>query len=186
MNEVDKIRALLPDSAKDIKLNLQSVFQQTSLTPSQVWGTAIASAIASRNSELSKAVISDAREVIDEDVIEDAAAAATLMGMNNVYYRFRHMIGKEGYTAKPARLRMNWMAKPKGSKADFELFSLAVSAINGCELCIRSHEQVILEGGLTEDQIHDAVRVAATINAAAIAVETSDLFRKATVTANAV
>ncbi len=185
MNEVEKLRGQLPDTAKDIKLNLQSVFQQTSLTPSQLWGTAIASAIASRNSELSRAVISDARNAIDEAVLEDATAAATLMGMNNVYYRFRHMIGKESYTAKPARLRMNWMAKPKGSKADFELFSLAVSAINGCELCVRSHEQVILEGGLTEDQIHDAVRVAATINAAAIALETRELFRTTAVAAEA-
>ena len=175
MNELEKIRAVLPETAKDVKLNLQSVFQQTTLTPAQLWGTAIASAIAARNSRLSNAVVADARLLVDENVIDDAVAASTLMGMNNVYYRFRHMIGKEAYTAKPARLRMNWMAKPKGSKADFELFCLAVSAINGCELCIRSHEQVILDGGFGEDQIHDAVRLAAVINSAAIAIETASL-----------
>ncbi|NNF06406.1 MAG: alkyl hydroperoxide reductase, partial [Candidatus Eisenbacteria bacterium] len=104
-------------------------------------------------------------------VIDDALAAATLMGMNNVYYRFRHMVGKDAYSKKPARLRMNRMAKPATNKADFELFSLAVSAINGCEACIQSHEPVVLKGGLTEDAVHDAVRVAATIQAAAVALE---------------
>ncbi|MBL8190166.1 MAG: carboxymuconolactone decarboxylase family protein, partial [Acidobacteria bacterium] len=72
-------------------------------------------------------------------------------------------------------LRMNWIGKPLGSKADFELFCLAVSAINGCEACVRSHEQVVIEGGLSEDQVHDAVRVAAVIQAAAVSLEIGDL-----------
>jgi alkyl hydroperoxide reductase subunit D len=105
--------------------------------------------------------------------------------MNNVYYRFRHMIGKESYAAKPARLRMNWIARPLGRRTDFELFSLAVSAINGCELCVRSHEQVLVEGGVTEDQIHDAVRIAATIQATAIALEATDLAASQVQTAQA-
>jgi alkyl hydroperoxide reductase subunit D len=66
---------------------------------------------------------------------------------------------------------MNRLVKPATNKPDFELFSLAVSAINGCESCIRSHEQVVLEGGITEDQVHDAVRIAATVQAAAVALE---------------
>jgi len=96
---------------------------------------------------------------------------ATKPAMNNVYYRFRHMIGKPSHDAKPARLRMQRIAKPATNKADFELFCLAVSAINGCEMCIRSHEAVVIEGGLTEDQIVDAVRIAAVVNAAAVALE---------------
>ena len=91
--------------------------------------------------------------------------------MNNVYYRFRHMVGKESYGAKPARLRMNRIVQPKTSKATFELMCLA-SAINGCESCIRSHEHAVVEGGLTEDHVHDAVRIAATIRAAAVALPT--------------
>ena len=94
--------------------------------------------------------------------------------MNNVYYRFRHLVGKPSYGEKPARLRMNRLAKPATSKVDFELFSLAVSAINGCETCIQAHEKVVLEGGLTEDQVHDAVRIAATIHAAAVALEAGE------------
>ena len=107
-------------------------------------------------------------------MVEDALAAAALMAMNNVYYRFRHLVGKPSYAQKPARLRMNRMAQPATNKADFELFCLAVSAINGCETCIRAHEQVVLEGGLTEEQVHDAVRIAATVHAAAVALEIAD------------
>jgi alkyl hydroperoxide reductase subunit D len=93
------------------------------------------------------------------------------MGMNNVYYRFRHLIRKETYSTKPARLRMNRLAQVATNKPDFELFCLAVSAINGCESCLQAHEKVVLEGGLNEEQIHDAVRIAAVMHAAAVALE---------------
>src|SRR5262249_21462965 len=141
----------------------------------QAWGSALASAVATRNNELTRAVFAEAQGKIDASVIEDAKAAAALMAMNNVYYRFRHMIGKESYTAKPARLRMSWIGKPLGNKADFELFCLAVSAINGCEACVRSHEQVVVAGEVSEDQVHDAIRIAATIQAAAISLEMNGL-----------
>ena len=175
MVEIEKLRARLPEAARDVKLNLQSVLQQSSLTPAQLWGTVVASAIASRNPELARAVLADARSAVEEAVVTDAEAAAALMSMNNVYYRFRHMVGKESYSALPARLRMNWIGRPLGSKADFELFCLAVSAINGCEMCVRSHEQVVTNGGITEAQVHDAVRVASTINAAAVSLELAAL-----------
>jgi len=171
MNQIEKIREQLPDAAKDIRLNLQTAFQQSALTPQQMWGTAVAAGLATRNPDIARAVLADAVSQIEPNVIEDAKAAAALMAMNNVYYRFRHLVGKESYSTKPARLRMNWIAKPLGSKADFELFCLAVSAINGCEMCIRSHENVVIEGGLTEDQVHDAVRIAAVIEAGAISLE---------------
>jgi alkyl hydroperoxide reductase subunit D len=171
INQIEKIRERLPDAAKDIRLNLQTVFQQSVLSPQQMWGTAVAAAFATRNPEIARAVLADAASRIESNVIEDAKAAAALMAMNNVYYRFRHLVGKEVYSTKPARLRMNWIAKPLSSKADFELFCLAVSAINGCEMCIRSHENVVIEGGLTEDHVHDAVRVAAVIEAGAISLE---------------
>jgi alkyl hydroperoxide reductase subunit D len=100
------------------------------------------------------------------------------MAMNNVYYRFRHMIGKPSYGTMPARLRMNRLAQPVTSKVDFELFSLAVSAINGCEMCLQAHERAVLEGGLDETHVHDAVRIAATIQASAVALETSALDRE--------
>lgn len=175
MSQIEKLREALPDATKDTRLNLQSVFQSSTLSAEQLWGTALASAIATRNSEVAQAVFADAQGKVDAPIIEDAKAAASLMAMNNVYYRFRHIVGKESYSTKPARLRMNWIGKPLGSKADFELFCLAVSAINGCEACVRSHEQVVIDGGLSEDQVHDAVRVAAVIQAAAVSLEIGDL-----------
>jgi alkyl hydroperoxide reductase subunit D len=171
VNAMDDLRDSIPEPARDIKLNLQSVLQAESLTPAQRWGVAIASAVAARSPRLRDAILLDARTAIGEDVIDDALAAASLMAMNNVYYRFRHMISKESYTQKPARLRMQRIAKPVTNKADFELFCLAVSAINGCEMCVRSHEDAVIKGGLTEDQVHDAVRIAATVNAAAVAID---------------
>jgi alkyl hydroperoxide reductase subunit D len=171
MSSLETLRNALPASAKDIKLNLQSVLQAESLSPAQRWGVAVASAIAARNPQLRAAVIEQAQREVDASVLEDAAAAAALMAMNNVYYRFRHMVGKQSYVDRPARLRMNRLVNPATNKVDFELFSLAVSAINGCETCVRAHEDVVTKGGLSEDQVNDAVRIASVIHAAAVALE---------------
>ena len=171
LSAIASLAERMPDAARDIKLNLQSVLEASSLNDAQRFGVAVACAIAARNPELKQAVIEDAGARVEARVIDDAVAAAALMGMNNVYYRFRHMIAKPSYETKPARLRMQRIAKPATNKVDFELFCLAVSAINGCEACVRSHEHVVLEGGLSEDQVHDAVRIAAVIHAAAVALE---------------
>jgi lipoyl-dependent peroxiredoxin subunit D len=152
-------------------LNLQSVLQPGALTPAQRWGVAIASAVAARNPRLRDAIIHDARAEVGVEVIDDALASAALMAMNNIYYRFRHLSGKPSYAQMPARLRMQRIAKPASNKLDFELFCLVVSAINSCEACIRSHEEVVTKGGITEEQVHEAVRIAATINAAALALD---------------
>jgi lipoyl-dependent peroxiredoxin subunit D len=172
VSAIDLLASEIVEPARDLKLNLQSVLAAGgSLTPAQRWGVAIASAVASRNVRLQVAVIADARDEVGPAVIEDAVAAAAIMGMNNVYYRFRHLIGKPSYGDRPARLRMNRLVKPVGSKVDFELYALAASAVGGCESCMCSHERVVVEGGLTEEQVHDAIRIAATINGAAIALE---------------
>jgi alkyl hydroperoxide reductase subunit D len=171
MSAIETLAAEIVEPARDIRLNLQSVLAPGSLTPEQRWGVAIASAVASRNARLQSALISDARNEVYPAVVEDAIAAAAIMGMNNVYYRFRHLIGKPSYSDRPARLRMNRLVKPAGKKVDFELYALAASAVGGCESCMRSHEHVVVEGGLTEEQVHDAVRIAATIHAAAISLE---------------
>ena len=171
MNALESLRNAIPDAAKDLRLNLGSVLQAESLTKEQIWGTAVACAIASRNPRLRQATLEDALIHVAPEVVEDAKAAAALMGMNNVYYRFRHMIGRDEYIQKPARLRMQRLSQVLTSKTDFELFCLTVSAINGCESCVRSHERVVIEGGLTEDQVNDAVRIAATFHGVAVALE---------------
>lgn len=173
MNALDEIRNALPEHARDIKLNLQAVLESGALSPAQRWGVALAAATASRNVRLAKAVREDAEAMVEKAVVEDALAAATLMGMNNVYYRFRHLVKKPSYADKPARLRMNRLVKPSTSRTDFELFSLAVSALNGCEVCIQAHEKTVVEGGISEDGVNDAIRIAATIQATAIALESA-------------
>jgi alkyl hydroperoxide reductase subunit D len=169
MRALETLRASLPDGARDIQLNLQSVLQGGTLTLAQRWGVAIASALASRSPELAGALTEAALAEVDPGVVDDAQAAAALMGMNNVYYRFRHALGKPAYDAKSPRLRMNRLAKPASSRVDLELFALAVSAINDCQACLRAHEHAVIEGGLTEDQVHDAVRIASVVHATAVA-----------------
>lgn len=172
MTALDDLRDAIPDPAKDLRLNLQSVLSADGpLSAAQRWGTAVASAVASRNARLREAILAEARAQADPAAVDDAVAAAALMGMNNIYYRFRHLIGRQVYAEKPARLRMNRIARPAGPKVDFELFCLAASAVNGCESCLKSHEKVVLAGGLGEDQIHDAVRIAAVVHGAAVALD---------------
>ena len=173
MENLNQLRELLPEAARDIKINITNVLQPGALNAAQTWGVGIATAYAARNEKLTKAMLADAKTAgIEDAVLEDAKAAAILMGMNNIYYRFRHLVGKEDYSQKPARLRMMRLNQVTTNKVDFELFCLAVSAVNNCETCIKSHEAVVIEGGLTTDQVHDAVRIGAVITAAAVALET--------------
>jgi alkyl hydroperoxide reductase subunit D len=172
MSALEALRQSLPDAARDTKLNLEAVVMRPGLlTPAQRWGVAVACGYAVRHPALAAALVAEASGQVEPSVIDDAKAAATLMAMNNVFYRFRHMVGKESYGHKPARLRMNRLAQPLGPKVDFELVSLAVSALNGCESCIKAHEKVVLENGLTEDHVFEAVRIASVIHAAAVGLE---------------
>jgi alkyl hydroperoxide reductase subunit D len=167
---LDAWRDALPDDLKDIRLNLAAVLAGEHLQPGQALGVALASARFVRAASLAAALEADLRAGLGDaagPVVSDAVAAAGLMAMNTVYYRFRHMLGKESYEARPPRLRMGRMAQPATSKADFELMSLACAALAGCEVCIRSHEASLLHLGVGEDACHDAVRIAAVVNAAA-------------------
>jgi lipoyl-dependent peroxiredoxin subunit D len=174
VDALEQLRAAIPDAAKDIRLNLQAVLRGGSLSEPQRWGVAAAAAVAARHPRLREAVLAAASTAAGAAVVEDARAGASLMAMNNVYYRFRHMVGKPIYGEKPAGLRMNRLMQPATNRVDFELMSLAVSAINGCETCVRAHEKTVTDGGLTADQVNDAVRIAATIYAAAVALEAGE------------
>ena len=172
MEQTAKLAEGFPDVDRDIRINLQNVLVPGTLNADQVWGTALACAEAARNVALQTAIEADARAAgVADGVIADAKAAAVLMGMNNVFYRFKHVIGKDDYEKKPARLRMQRLSQVTSNKVDFELFCLAVSAINNCQSCMAAHEATVLKNGLTEDQVYDSIRIAATIHAAAIAAE---------------
>lgn len=177
MPNIEELRQKIVEPLRDLKLNLEGSTGSLagSLDAAQRWGVIVAAACASRHAELTNAVIQAARTEVSQEVIDDGIAAAGLMAMNNVYYRFRHLIQKPSYSDMPARLRMTRIARPATNKPDFELFCLAVSAINGCETCLRSHEEAVLSGGLSEAHVHDAVRLAAALHGAAVSLEISEL-----------
>lgn len=178
MSALEAIRAEIPEVAKDLRMNLGAVLDGGTLTAPERWGVAIAVALASRSRRLAEALIASRPEEVTTKTVEDAVAAAAMMGMTNVFYRFRHLVGKPSYEQKPALLRMQRLAKPATTSAAFELFSLAVSAVNACEICVRSHEAALIEQGTTEDQIQDAVRIASVVHGAAVALDGGSLIHE--------
>jgi alkyl hydroperoxide reductase subunit D len=164
---LDALAERIPQYAKDLRLNLSSVLRQSELTEQQLWGTAVASAIAARNTDTLEAVMADAAAHLSPQALDAARSAAAIMGMNNVYYRFLHITPNEKYTTIPARLRMNAIRSHGVDSVDFELWCVAVSAINNCQACVASHEKVVREKGLSEEAILASVRIAAVIHAVA-------------------
>ncbi len=170
MTTLDSLRDGLPEYARDLKLNLGSVLSSTGapgLTQRQIWGVAVASAIAARHVPLASALEALAAEHLAPGELAAVRAAAAIMGMNNVYYRFLHLVGDAQYGQLPARLRMNVMANPGIERVDFELFSLAVSAINGCGTCVAAHERQLREHGLDREAVQSVARIAAVVHAVA-------------------
>jgi lipoyl-dependent peroxiredoxin subunit D len=134
---------------------------------------ALASAIASRNVRFARDIETLAAEHLDEPHRNAARAAAAIMGMNNIYYRFLHLVEEPEYSQMPARLRMNVIGSPGIDKMDFELLSIAVSAINGCGKCVASHERQLRKHEVSREAIQSAVRIASTIHAVAGVLEYS-------------
>jgi len=170
MNTLENIREALPGYARDLALNLGSVLSGTGapgLDERQSWAVALASAVASGNAGFTRSMQALAARHLDAAHVSAAHAAAAVMAMNNVYYRFLHLVEDPEYAKLPARLRMNVIASPGIAKADFELMALAVSAINGCGTCVASHEKTLRAHGLTREAIQSAVRIAATVHAVA-------------------
>jgi len=176
---IESIKARIPDYARDLRLNIGSLSTEPSLTDVQRAGTFIACAIASREPSLIDATIAEFGPALTPEQLSAAKSAAAIMGMNNIYYRFTHLTSNEEYSKLPAKLRMNIIANPGASKADFELWSLAVSAINGCGMCIDSHEKILKEHGITTEQIQSAVRIAAVIHAVAVTLESEGIIQTA-------
>lgn len=164
---IDNLKAALPGYAKDTKLNLGSVTTTSSLTDQQLWGAVLACALATKSAQVIAEVSTDAAGNLSAEAFTAAKAAASIMAMNNVYYRATHLIGDETYSTLPAKLRMTVIGNPGVDKVDFELWCLAVSAINGCGRCLESHEQVLRGAGMPREQIQEALRIAAVLAATA-------------------
>jgi alkyl hydroperoxide reductase subunit D len=165
----------LPDYAKDLKLNLSSLASEVSLTEQQRAGTFVASALASRNAAVSEAVLAEFGPKLSPEALTAAKTSAAIMAMNNIYYRFVHLASSPDYKTMPAKLRMNAMAKPGVDKLDFELWSLAVSAVNGCGMCIDSHEKILRQAGVSAEAVQAAARIAAVVHAVAATIEGEDI-----------
>lgn len=149
---------------RDLRVNLKNVLKSDHLDAKETALLALAVAVNQKNNVL-QGFFTDlamSHEATDEE-IGDATACASLLAANNVFYRFRHFVDKESYSQMPARIKMTLMAKPKLEKEFFELVSLAVSAVNGCEMCVASHEQSVLKLGSKEERVFDAIRLASIV-----------------------
>ena len=167
---IEQIRDSLPDYAKDVRLNLGSVLTPEGapdLTEAQIYEVALASAYATKNKQIIDALLLEGK--LSDVQINAAKAAATIMGMNNIYYRFVHLVSDSEYGKLPAKLRMNIIASSGVDKLNFELMSLAVSAINGCGMCIDSHVKELEKHGLSKIGVQSSIRIASVINSAAAA-----------------
>ena len=163
---LDALIQSLPEYAKDLKLNYSSLIgQNMELTPAQLWGSVLVSAMATRQPVLVRAVAEAASAQVSAQTVEAAKTAGAIMGMNNVFYRFHHLTKNEKYSTMPARLRMNAIRTHGADPVDFELWCVAASAVNGCGKCVDAHEQVLRQKGISEELILAAVRIAAVIHA---------------------
>ena len=172
--DLTQIKAALPDYAKDLRLNLDSVLGVNGapgLDDRQIRAVALASAVAARHRPLTDALAGFAAEQLSPAETGGARAAAAIMAMTNVYYRFTHLVEDKDYATLRAGLRMNVMHAPGIDKVAFELCALAVSAINGCGACVDSHEKVLRGHGITLQGVQSAVRIAAVVQAVAVTLE---------------
>ena len=157
----------LPDYAKDIRLNLNSLAGDQTLNDQRKYGLLLTTAHGSGYKPLVDAAEAECAPKLSPEAANAARAAAAIMAMNNVYYRFTHLASNKEYGTLPAKLRMNVIGAPGIDKADFELFCLAVSAQNGCGMCIDAHEKVLKGHGVSADIIQAAARIGAVMTAAA-------------------
>lgn len=164
------LKESIKDYAKDVRLNIDGVLSEEGapgLNEKQITVVALACAYSTRNSSLIKEMETASIPVLDDAYLVAARSAATIMAMNNVYYRFVHLSEDDEFSKMPAKLRMNVIGKPGIEKADFELMSLAVSAIAGCGKCITAHINELRKVGLSNEAIQSSVRIASVINATA-------------------
>jgi alkyl hydroperoxide reductase subunit D len=175
---IQTLKSQFGEYARDIKLNLGTVLTEEGapdLSQKQIYGIALASAYATKDAKIVFALLNEASSTLSEAEITASKAAATIMAMNNVYYRFNHLISDRELSKLPAKLRMNVIGIPGIEKADFELYSLAVSAINGCGMCMDAHVHEIAKTGISKTGIQSCVRIASVINATSQALMIADM-----------
>jgi alkyl hydroperoxide reductase subunit D len=169
---VENLKAALPEYAKDLKLNLGSITRSAALSDEQLWGTLLATAAATRNAQVLAEIGAEAADNLSAEAYHAALAAASIMGMNNVFYRGRGFLDGQYDDLRPG-LRMNIIANPGVDKANFELWCFAVSSINGCSHCMVAHEHTLREAGLSRESVLEALKAAAIVSGVAQAIVSS-------------
>src|SRR3954469_9419226 len=171
---LNELKSAIPDYAKDLRLNLDSVLSESGapgLSAKQIGMIGLASALSARYEPVVSALAEFAARNGSVQELNGARTAAALMAMNNIYYRFTHVVSEPEYGTLRANLRMNAMANPGCDKIDFELCSIAVSAVNGCGMCMDSHEKNLKKHGVSAQTIQSAVRIAAVVHGVAVTLE---------------
>lgn len=149
---------------RDLKVNVSNALQSTTLSEKETALLALSIAANQKNAPLILGLQKLAAEkgaTLEEQ--NEAISCASLLAGNNVFYRFRHFQQKESYNTMQAKIKMNIMMKPVLGKEFFELMSLAISAVNGCEMCVNAHEHSVRELGASEERVWDAIRLASVI-----------------------
>jgi alkyl hydroperoxide reductase subunit D len=166
MDYVNELKALIPDFAKDVRINLDGTLGRSALAPAEAAGVALAAAFAAKSPRLVALVRNGG--ALDDVEAKAALTAAALMGMNNVWYPFVEMSGDAELKTRPAQLRMQAYATHGGvDKRRFEMYALAASIVGKCHFCVQSHYALLKQEGVTVDQLRDIGRIAAVIAAAA-------------------
>lgn len=166
-NNLTKAIESLPEQARDIKINLQNLFslENQILSPKQILGASLACAFNLKDKNLISFFKEKAQEYLSEEEISAVRISANIMAMNNIYYRFLHLIGDNEYSQMQVGLRMRGLIEHKIDVIDFEVFSLAVSILNGCEMCIQAHSQQLIKHKISKNQIQLIAKIVAIINA---------------------
>lgn len=166
---LEDLKSQIPDYAKDTRINLGTAFSRESfpaLSEVQQYGLLLATALTVGSEKLKNAVLEAGAAVLTDADIRGAHSAASIMAMNNVYYKSMQLLNDPELAQLPARLRMTVIGNPGISKVDFELYCLAVSAINGCGACLKAHSNELVKHEVSKESIHSAIRIASIVNAA--------------------
>lgn len=168
---LESLKAAVPEYASDLRRNLDAVVDASGLDEQQLWGTVLATAIAARSALVLRELAPEARSRLTPRAYTAAKAAAATMAVSNVFHRTRHLLSDPGYQVLRPGLRLNVLGDPGVPRADFELWSLAVSAVNACGACLDSHERALRAAGVGRETVQEAFRVASVIQAVAVTLD---------------
>ncbi|MDX3641553.1 carboxymuconolactone decarboxylase family protein [Streptomyces sp. MB09-02B] len=168
---LDTLRSLIPDYAGDLRRNLDAVLGDSRLSAQRLWGTVLVTAIASRSAIVLRELAPEARARLSPEAYTAAKSAAAAMALSNVFFRTRHLLSDHEYGALRTGLRTKAIGDPGVDRADYEVWALAVSAINACGACLDSHERVLRGAGVSRETVQEAFRVASVVQAVGVTVE---------------